>query len=390
MKKDAPCAQSVPAKRSLLKAFLLCLPMMLLTFMMLTRGNIPTDGERLFSLAATFLFFNLLFFLMVRTGKTDRFRSILFVTLSVCFVISFISHLIEVRGSMALSRADMIEGLAPFCHLVIPMTLIPAALTKTIIFPGTIVGTYTSIAAMFVLWIGVSLALGRGLCSWFCFFGGLEDGFSRILRKPIIKNINKKWTYLPYAVLLVVVLMSAVTLSPTFCLWLCPFKTVTEFVEITSVKILIQTIIFVSLFIGLVIVLPILTKRRTQCGLFCPFGAFQSVTNKTNAFEVRIDREKCVKCSKCIQVCPTFSIDEESLGRGITRTSCTKCGKCVDACPKKALFYHVKGTPLISSLDRYRLLFLYPAFLVLAFMAGRFVQDAIIRTIKLIATGSMI
>jgi polyferredoxin len=243
---------------------------------------------------------------------------------------------------------------------------------------------------MFVLWIGVSLALGRGLCSWFCFFGGLEDGFSRILRKPIIKNINKKWTYLPYAVLLVVVLMSAVTLSPTFCLWLCPFKTVTEFVEITSVKILIQTIIFVSLFIGLVIVLPILTKRRTQCGLFCPFGAFQSVTNKTNAFEVRIDREKCVKCSKCIQVCPTFSIDEESLGRGITRTSCTKCGKCVDACPKKALFYHVKGTPLISSLDRYRLLFLYPAFLVLAFMAGRFVQDAIIRTIKLIATGSMI
>ncbi len=390
MKKDALCAQSVPTKRSLLKTLLLCLPMMLLTFMMLTRGNIPTEGERLFALAATFLLFNILFFLMVRTGKTDRFRSILFVTLSVCFVISFISHLIEVRGSMAVSQANMIEGLTPFCHVVIPMTLIPAALTKTIIFPGTIVGTYTAIAAMFVLWIGVSLALGRGSCSWFCFFGGLEDGFSRILKRPIIKNINKKWTYLPYAVLLVVVLMAAITLSPTYCQWLCPFKTVTEFVEITSVKILIQTITFLSLFIGLVIVLPMLTKRRTQCGLFCPFGAFQSVTNKTNAFEVRIDREKCVECSKCIQICPTFSIDERSLSRGRTRTSCTKCGKCIDACPKKALFYHVKGTPLISGLDRYRLLFLYPAFLVLAFMAGRFVQDAIIKTIKLIATGSMI
>jgi polyferredoxin len=327
---------------------------------------------------------------MVRTGKTDRFRSILFVTLSVCFVISFISHLIEVRGSMALSRTDMIEGLAPFCHLVIPMTLIPAAFTKTIIFPGTIVGTYASIAAMFVLWIGVSLALGRGLCSWFCFFGGLEDGFSRILKRPIVKNINAKWTYLPYAVLLVVVLMAAVTLSPTYCQWLCPFKTVTEFVEITSVTILMQTIIFVSLFIGLVIVLPILTKRRTQCGLFCPFGAFQSVTNKINAFEVRIDQKKCVKCSKCVQVCPTFSIDDKSLNQGRTKASCSKCGKCIDACPKKALFYHVKGTPLISSLDRYRLLFLYPAFLVLTFMAGRFVQDAIIKTIKLIATGSMI
>lgn len=389
MKKDATAA-SATKKRSLLTTFLLCLPMMLLTFMMLTRGDIPTDGKHLFSLTATALFFNLLFFLMVRTGKTDRFRSMLFITLAVCFIFSFISHLIEARGSMALSQATMIEGGTPFCHLVIPMTLIPAALTKTIIFPGTIVGSYASIASMFVLWIGVSLALGRGLCSWFCFFGGLEDGFSRILKKPILKNINTKWTYLPYAVLLVVVLMAALTLSPTYCEWLCPFKTVTEFVEITSVKILIQTIIFVSLFIGLVVVLPILTKRRTQCGLFCPLGAFQSITNKANVFDVRIDQDKCVQCKQCIKVCPTFSIDEESLNRGKVKTSCTKCGKCVDACSQKALFYHVKGTSLVSKLDRYRLLFLYPAFLVLTIMAGDFVQDAIVKTINLITTGSMI
>lgn len=388
MKKNTTEA-SATTRRSLFKTFLLCLPMMLLTFMMLTQGSIPTDGERLFTLTATLLFFNLLFFLMVRMGKTDRFRSILFITLAVCFVFSFISNLIAVRGSMALSRAHMIEGGAPFCHLVIPMTLIPAALTKTIIFPGKILGQY-SIAGMFVLWIGVSLALGRGLCSWFCFFGGLEDGFSRILKKPIIKNINAKWTYLPYAILLAVVLMAAFTLSPTYCQWLCPFKTVTEFVEITSVKVLIQTIIFVSLFIGLVIVLPILTKRRTQCGLFCPFGAFQSVTNKTNVFEVRIDQDKCVQCKRCVKVCPTFSIDEESLSRGKVKTSCTKCGKCVDACPQQALFYHVKGTSLISGLDRYRLLFLYPAFLVLAIISGGFVQDTIIKTINLITTGSII
>jgi ferredoxin-type protein NapH len=388
MKKDTTDA-SVTKKRGLLKSLLLCLPMMLLTFMMLAQGSIPTDGTRLFTLMVTFLFFNLLFFLMVRTGKTDRFRSILFITLAVVFVFSFISNLIAARGSMALSQATMIEGGTPFCHLVIPMTIIPAALTKTIIFPGKILGKY-SIAGMFVIWIGVSLALGRGLCSWFCFFGGLEDGFSRILKKPIIKNISKKWTYLPYAVLLGIVLISALTLSPTYCKWLCPFKTVTEYVEITSVQVLIQTIIFVSLFIGLVIVLPILTKRRTQCALFCPLGALQSVTNTTNVFEVRIDQDKCVQCNKCIRACPTFSIDEASLERGRVKASCTKCGKCVDACPQNALFYHVKGTSLSSKLSRYRLLFLYAAFLVLAIMTGGFMQDAIVKTIKLITTGTTI
>lgn len=255
----------VTARHSLFKTLLLCLPMMLLTFMMVSRGIIPTDGESLFALAATFILFNLLFFFMVRTGKTDRFRSILFVTLAVCFIFSFISNLIAVRGSMALSRAHMLEGGAPFCHLAIPMTLVPAAFTKTIIFPGKILGRY-SIASMFVIWIGVTLALGRGLCSWFCFFGGLEDGVSRILKKPIIKNINKKWTYLPYAVLLGIVLISALTLSPFYCKWLCPFKTVTEYVKITSVQVLIQTVVFLSLFIVLVIVLPLLTKKGRSAG----------------------------------------------------------------------------------------------------------------------------
>jgi Fe-S-cluster-containing hydrogenase component 2 len=93
---------------------------------------------------------------------------------------------------------------------------------------------------------------------------------------------------------------------------------------------------------------------------------------------------------KCLQICPTFSVSAESIAEGRTGISCTKCGKCIDACTQRALFYHVKGTSLISSLDKYRLLFLYPAFIVLTAMAGRFVQDAMVKMIKLITTGSMI
>jgi hypothetical protein len=118
--------------------------MMLLTFRMLTRGNMPTEREHLIAPAVTFFFLNLLFFFMLRTGETDRFRSILFVTLSVCLVVSFIPHHIEVRGSMAISRANTIEGKTPFWHIMSAMTLIPAALAKMIIFPSTIMGSHTS------------------------------------------------------------------------------------------------------------------------------------------------------------------------------------------------------------------------------------------------------
>jgi ferredoxin-type protein NapH len=173
--------------KNILKTFALCLPMLLLTAVMLSGGKIPAEPSRLAALVVTYLFFNTFFFLMLHKRRTDRYRAILFVTYAVAFVIAFITHLVEVRGSMALSEANMIEGETPFCHVVIPMTLIPAALTKTIIFPGSITGVHASIAGMFVLWIGASLSLGRGFCSWACFFGGLEDGFSRLLKRPIIK-----------------------------------------------------------------------------------------------------------------------------------------------------------------------------------------------------------
>jgi len=243
---------------------------------------------------------------------------------------------------------------------------------------------------MFVLWIGATLAFGRGFCSWGCFYGGLDDGFSRVLKRPVIKKINPKWIYLSFAVLLFVVLTAAAYLSPTYCTWFCPFKAVTEFEAVTSTKILIQTIIFVSLFIGLVIVLPILTKRRTQCAFLCPFGAMQSLTNKINVFDVRIDKEKCVKCKRCIQVCPTLSMSEESLEQGRTRITCMKCGKCIDNCPKGAISYHIKGTDVAGNNRAYRLLFLFAAFLFISIFSSHIIQDGIVRVLKLITTGSMI
>ena len=312
--------------RSLIKAFLLTLPMLLITALMIMGGaGSPKDPLHLIPIIIAYIFINGTFFLMILTMKTDKYRSLLFVTYALCFVITFISNLIEARGSMVLTHEDMVQGLTPFCHMVIPMVIVPAALTRTIIFPGSMLEGFAAIGIMLVIWLVASIILGRGWCSWVCFYGGLDEGFSRITKKPIIKNINKKWTYLPFAILLVIVLTSAATLSPTYCGWLCPFKAVTEFEEISSSKILLQTIIFFSLFIGLVIVLPILTKRRIQCGLFCPMGAFQSFTNKLNIFEVRIDPEKCVQCNLCVKTCPTFSIDEESVRHHLSHYHASAC-----------------------------------------------------------------
>lgn len=388
-----PAGKKSPFALGWWKALLLTLPMALLSAMMIfgsTGDPSALDPLLLGSLLVTWAGVVVIFFLMLFTGQTYRFRSGLFIAVAVALPLAFMTNMIELRGNVELTASTMLQGGTPFCHLVIPMLLIPAALTRTIIFPGSLITGFASIGSMVVLWLGSSLALGRGWCSWVCFYGGYDEGFSRLFKKPRIKNIDRKWTYLPYAVLLGIVLTSAVALSPTYCEWLCPFKTVTEFEAITSLETVVKTVIFVGIFLAAVVVLPALTRRRIQCGLFCPLGALQNFTNKLNLFELRIDRSKCSDCGHCVKNCPTFSLDDASVQRGETLLSCSKCAQCVDICPKKAVAFHIKGTPLNATPNLARILFLYPAYLLLVAIGSGMISGALFRILKLITTGSMI
>jgi polyferredoxin len=379
-------------KMGILKSLLLSLPVLLLSTLFLMgnafEGTNP-DPIRLISSGIAWLAVNICFFLMMRTGKTARYRKVIFIAAALLFVVSFMSNLIQMRGSIVLTEDNIASGETPFCHIVIPMVLIPAALNRTIIFPGSMLGAY-GIASMLVIWIGSTLALGKGWCSWVCFYGGLDEGCANLAKKARVKNINKLWTYFPYAMLIFIALTSAAALSPIYCEWFCPFKAVTEYAAITSTKVLIQTVLFYSLFVGLVVVLPFLTRKRTQCGLFCPFGVMQSFTNKVNIYDVRIDPDKCSGCKACMRACPTFSLDETSLSSGKTLISCTKCGECVDTCQKKAISYHIKGTGINSHPTLARVLYLYPAVLLMTAIGGGIIADGLYRLLKLITTGSIL
>lgn len=371
------------------KSLLFCVPMFLILFMFLSGGRLNfSDPKSAISFLIVFFLFSYLFFRILYTGKTDRYRAVIFIMYAVFLSFAFILNMFETRDAMSFNLADLLQCQIPFCHLVISMILIPVALTNSIIFPGNIIGGFAPVASMVVIWGLSSLALGKGFCSWGCFYGGWEDGFSRILKKPRLKNVNILFRWSAFAVFLLVAISSAVMLSPTYCDWICPFKTVTEFEAVTSAETLIKTIIFASLFAGLVVILPVLTKKRMQCTTLCPLGALNSFTNKINAFDIRINKEQCTECKKCINACPTLSLDESSYQTGRTHFTCCKCGKCVDVCTNHAIHYHIKGVPVNKALSATRILFVFSGFLFLALFSGGSIQAGVYRIINLITTGS--
>ncbi|MFL7810910.1 MAG: 4Fe-4S binding protein [Anaerolineae bacterium] len=388
-------ALSGPPRLGVWKGLLLWLPIALISA--LTPMQVLQSGEvGLYGLAAliAWVVFNAFFALIFITGKTHRFRAVLFVLVAVALPLEFIPYMIETYGSMMLSEATMLSSGASFCPLTMPMILIPALFKRVVIFPGELLpgAAHGAFSVMFIVWVGSSLALGRGWCSWGCFYGGWDELFSRIRvrKRPLFRKIDRRWIYLPFAVLLAIVLLSALTYGPVYCEWLCPFKIVTEFQAPSSALAIFQIATFVSLFIGLVVVLPLLSRRRVQCGLFCPFGAMQSLLNKINIFEVRIDTEKCSKCQRCLRSCPTFSLDESSLESGKPLLTCTKCAACIDACPQGAIAYHIKGTRIGVRPNVARGLYLYPAMILMSFIGAGIFASGLYRVLKLVATGSMI
>jgi ferredoxin-type protein NapH len=378
-------AKSPHFKKSFGKSLIYTLPMFLITFMFMTGGRPDfSDPSSTLAILIAFLLVNVLYFLMHYTGKTDRYRVLLFIIFALTLSFSLIKNMVAVRNSMSFSQADILECKIPFCHLVIPMMILPAAFSKSIIFPGSILNGFANISSMVVLWSVATLVLGRGFCSWGCFYGGWDDGFSRMRKKPLVKNINQVWKWMPFAVLLMVALTAALSLVPTYCDWICPFKAVTEFEQVTSVESATKAGIFFSLFAGLVVVLPVMTKKRTQCSYLCPLGAVNSLSNKITPFTIKIDKNACNECYKCVEVCPLFALSKENIKEGKVSIFCSKCGKCVDACSKKAIHFGIKGIPAGTMKNFSRNLFLFVSFLFMAIFSAGAVTSTLQSIISLI------
>lgn len=375
--------KSLPLRpsRSIARSLLLTLPIALWAVLMASAAYGHANRAQRVASTVTVIFMVTLFFMMVRTATTYRWRRWFFVALGLLFPVGFIHEVMVMRGSMGIPIEEMIAGRTPFCYLPIPLLILPAAFTKSLVFPGSILPgggmSGGGMAAMAGIWLAITLVVGKGWCSYVCFFGGIEEGMAAVPAKPKIRKIDRRWRYGPWAVLLVMVLMSLALFEPAYCMWLCPFKAVSEYVAARNTVGLIQNGIFVALFAGLVIALPLLTKKRTQCSFLCPFGAFQSIFNKTSVFDVKIDKARCTPCVLCQKSCPTMSITDESIRKGETLMSCMKCGACVDACPKDAAVWHIRGTEVAVKPERARLMFLYAAWAMAISFAGSIIAQGL-------------
>ncbi len=305
-------------------------------------------------------------FFIFYSGNISRYRSILFILIAFFFFLEF-------KFFRFISLSDTI---APYCHIAQAPTLLNFIYSQ---YLALVSGDWKvwGVLTLGFLWLSMIFTIGPGICSWVCFYGGIDEMFSKALKKPFYKiKISKPWRDFPMAFLIFLLVVSFLQGLPFFCNWFCPFKMTEAFWDSHSATRAVQAALFWSALAGFVIILPVLTKKRTFCSMVCPFGALASVCGTMSAYRAIIDGAKCIRCGRCQDVCPVFAVEDKDRKEYKISNFCNRCGTCIDICPVSAINIFTKhGSRRIPT----RNIFIFMALLITGALSGSFVPRVLLQ-----------
>jgi len=253
-----------------------------------------------------------------KTQKIRRLVQILFL-----FFVIYLSvgHYLEEEGIMNLPGIASLHAICPFGGIVNLYTFISSG--------DYVQKLHQSDFIMLFALLGVLVFTGKSFCGWICPLGSVQE-WTGMLGKKIFKKrynkvpvkIDKYLRYLKYLILIWVLVQTARTSELVFK----DFDPYFNLFNIWTDEIALSGYIVVFLTLGLSLFI-----ERPFCRYACPLGAINGFFNKFSILNIKRNKNTCINCKKCDQVCPAGIV--VSKADTITNSECIRCLKCVDSCP---------------------------------------------------------
>ena len=200
-------------------------------------------------------------------------------------------------------------------------------------------------AGMFLLlaFLIISLLLRKTFCGWLCPVGTLSEYLWTIGRRLFRRNWRlPKWLDIAARSLKYILLALFV-----YVVAIMPVEGLLAFMEgpygiVADVKMLnfFRYLSATSAIVLGILVLGSFFVQNLWCRYLCPYGALMGLVSLASPLRIRREPAKCIDCAKCAKACPSALPVDRLIT--IKSAECTGCLHCVASCPAAgALFLSV-------------------------------------------------
>lgn len=189
---------------------------------------------------------------------------------------------------------------------------------------------------LFVSFLAMSVVFRKSFCGWLCPVGTLSEYLWKLGRRIFRRNFQlPRWADIALRSLKYILLsffayavasMSAAAIAEFLG---SPYALIVDVRMLNFFRYLGSTTALVIL--GLVVASVLI--KNFWCRYLCPYGAFLGLASLLSPTRITRNPDTCIDCAKCAKACPS-ALPVDKLIQ-IRSDECTGCLECVAVCPAK-------------------------------------------------------
>jgi polyferredoxin len=265
-----------------------------------------------------------------RSQRIRRVTQFAFLALNVYLGIQFYAwvRFFETAGaSRYAARPAGVEGWLPIAAL---MNL------KYLVMTGTVPAVHPAGMFLLIAFLAMSFLLRKSFCSWLCPVGTFSEYLWKLGRRTFRRNFAlPRWFDIPLRSLkyiLLALFVYVIVRMDAQAIWgflTSPYGLIADVKMLNFFRFMSQA---AGITIGVLVILSVFVQNF-WCRFLCPYGALMGLTALFSPAKIRRNESACIDCAKCARACPS-ALRVDKLVQ-ISSVECTGCLECVAVCPAK-------------------------------------------------------